>query len=186
MTIESLRSLMPTYAKDVKLNLGKLFASDLVDGLEQNQVFSIALASAYATKNAQIITTFIAEATDKISEEELNAAKAAASIMAMNNIYYRFVHLASDPEYGQMPANLRMNIMANPGIDKADFELMSLAVSAINGCGMCIDAHIKEVEKSDISKAGIQSAIRIASVVNSAAQVLAIEEIEAGKSLQAA
>ena len=63
--------------------------------------------------------------------------------MAMNNVYYRFVHLASNPEYGTMPAKLRMNVIGTPGIDKDDFELFSLAVSAMNGCGMCIDSHEK-------------------------------------------
>ena len=61
--------------------------------------------------------------------------------MAMNNVYYRFVHLASNPIYGTLPAKLRMNVIGAPGIDKADFELFSLAVSAQNGCGMCIDSH---------------------------------------------
>lgn len=74
-----------------------------------------------------------------------------------------------------MPANLRMNIIGNPGIEKVDFELMSLAVSAINGCGMCIDAHVNEVVNAGISKQGVQSTIRIASVLNAAAQVIVIE-----------
>ena len=71
------------------------------------------------------------------------AARAAASIMAMNNIYYRFTHLASAPDYKTLPARLRMNVIGKPGVDKADFELWCLAVSAINGCGVCIDSHEK-------------------------------------------
>ena len=75
-----------------------------------------------------------------------------------------------------MPAGLRMNIIGKPGIDKVDFELMSLAVSAINGCGMCIDAHVHEVIKGGASKQGVQSTIRIAAILSAAAQALIIEQ----------
>jgi alkyl hydroperoxide reductase subunit D len=94
--------------------------------------------------------------------------------MAMNNIYYRFVHLVSDKSFASLPAKLRMNIIANPGIDKLDFELSCLAVSAINGCGMCIDAHAKTLEQAGISKLAIQSAVRIAAVLNAAALSLGL------------
>jgi lipoyl-dependent peroxiredoxin subunit D len=94
--------------------------------------------------------------------------------MAMNNIYYRFTYMTSDKEYGKMPAKLRMSIIGNPGIAKTDFELYSLGVSIINGCGACIDAHIHEAEKVGISKLGVQSVARIAAVINSAAKALTI------------
>lgn len=71
-----------------------------------------------------------------------NTIKGTASIMVMNNIYYRFTHLVKDEEYQRMPANLQMDIIVNPGVDKKDFELYYFAVSAINGSGLCIDAHV--------------------------------------------
>ena len=92
--------------------------------------------------------------------------------MGMNNIYYRFVHLVGDPEYGTLRANLRMNAMANPGGDKVDFELASLAVSAINGCGMCLESHEKTLRKHGLSAQPIQSAARIAAVIHAAAVAL--------------
>ncbi len=95
--------------------------------------------------------------------------------MAMNNVYYRFAHLVSDGEYAKMPANLRMNVISNPGIDKVDLELMSLAVSAVNGCAMCMDAHVVEVVKGGVTRQSVQTAIRIGAVLSAAAQVLEIE-----------
>src|SRR5204862_96628 len=71
----------------------------------------------------------------------VSAAHAAASIMAMNNVYYRFLHLVEDAEYAKLPARLRMNVIGSPGIARADFELLALAVSAINGCGTCVASH---------------------------------------------
>ena len=88
--------------------------------------------------------------------------------MAMNNVYYRFLHLSSDKQFSKLPAGLRMNAMANPGVDKADFELFSLAVSALNGCGMCIDSHVQTLLKHDVSAQAIQSSIKLAAVLNAA------------------
>lgn len=186
MSIQTIRSQMPDYAKDTKLNLGKYVSGEEVEGLSLNQAYGIALASAYATKHADVIAAVSGQVAETLSAEEVQAAKAAASIMGMNNVYYRFVHLVSDKEYASLPAALRMNVIGNPGIDKVDFEMMSLAVSAINGCGMCIDAHVNEVIKGGVSKQGVQSVIRIASVLAAAAQTLVIEETSAAENLEAA
>ncbi|MDA0782032.1 MAG: carboxymuconolactone decarboxylase family protein [Rickettsiales bacterium] len=174
MSIKDIRSSLGEYAKDIKLNLGNVLTEEGSPDLNLSQINGIALASVYATSNEELIKAVESDAKEHLSEDEVNAAKASATVMAMNNIYYRFVHLASDKDYGKMPANLRMNIIGNPGIAKVDFELYSLAVSAINGCGMCIDAHVRQVEKEGVSKTGIQSSIRIASVINATAQALTI------------
>jgi alkyl hydroperoxide reductase subunit D len=110
-----------------------------------------------------------------LSPEALNAAKAASAIMGMNNVYYRAVHLLSNPEYGTLPARLRMNVLANPGVEKVDFELWSTAVSAVNGCGMCLDAHEAELKKHGVTAQQIQAALRIAATVNAVSRVLAGE-----------
>ncbi len=174
MTIEQLKDNIPDYAKDVRLNLASILTTEGAPDLTQNQIYGIALASAYAVKDKSIIDALLAESAGKISGEEVQAAKAAASIMAMNNIYYRFLHLVSDKEYGKLPAKLRMNVIGAPGVPKVDFELYSTAVSAINGCGMCMDAHARELEKHGVSKLAVQSAVRIAAVINSVAQSLHI------------
>lgn len=173
MSIQEIRSNLGDYAKDIKLNLGSVLTEEGAPGLTESQIGQIALASAYTTRNESIISAVAGEVN--LSEEEVKGAKAASTIMAMNNVYYRFVHLVSDDEYLTMPANLRMNVMANPGVAKVDFELASLAVSAIEGCGMCIDSHVKEVKKHGISKQGVQSTIRIAAVINAAEQAFVIE-----------
>ena len=174
MSIKQIRSNLQEYAKDIKLNLGNVLSEEGAPDLSANQIYGIALACVYATRNEQLIDAVSAESAEYLSDAEINAAKAAATIMGMNNIYYRFVHLTSDKEYSKLPANLRMNIIGKPGIDKVDFELYSLAVSAINGCGMCIDSHVNEVTKGGVSRTGVQSAIRIASVINATAQALVI------------
>ncbi|MDA5193291.1 carboxymuconolactone decarboxylase family protein [Govanella unica] len=179
MSIDLLKTKIGDAARDIRLNISSVLTPEGAPELTQNQIFGIALASAYATKSPEVIAAIRSEAAAILSEAEVTAAKSAAAVMAMNNIYYRFVHLASDKEFARMPAKLRMNVIGSPGIEKVDFELYSLAVSAINGCGMCMDAHVHEVVKAGMSKLGVQSAIRIAAVVNAAAQAVVITEAEA-------
>lgn len=172
MSIDALRDQIPDYAKDIRLNLGTLSSET---SLTDQQKWGTFLASALATGNAIVIQAIDAEAADKISDEAKTAAKAAAAIMAMNNVYYRATHLMSTEDYANMPAKLRMNIIGNPGVDKVDFELWSLAVSAINGCGMCLDSHEKVVRKAGLKQDQVQTALRIAAAVNAAAAVLTAE-----------
>ena len=174
MSIKEIRTNLPDYAKDIKINLGNILTEEESSGLSQKQLYAIALSCAYATKHQELIIAVNSDANDILSVNEINAAKSAATIMAMNNIYYRFIHLVSDKDYAKMPAGLRMNVIANPGVDKVEFELYSLAVSAINGCGMCIDSHVHQLVKSGVSKQAIQSTIKIAAVINATAQAMII------------
>ncbi len=169
MSIDTLKGQIPDYAKDIKLNLSSL-AND--ESLSDQQKWGTFLASALATRQTALIAQIEEEAADYLSAAAYSAAQSAAAIMAQNNVYYRFIHLAGNKEYATMPAKLRMNIIGNPGVDKADFELWSLAVSAVNGCGMCIDAHEAALKKEGISSEQIQTAIRIAATCAATAAVL--------------
>lgn len=175
--LEELKNQIPDYAKDIKINLQTLVSHEN-QALSTKQVFGSALASAYATKEKTLIKILENEAKNFLSEVELKAVKTAATLMAMNNIYYRFSHLSADKEYSQMPAGLRMKGIADHGIEKIDFEIFSLAVSIINGCGMCIDAHANQLLKHGITKSQVQMVAKIAAVINSAAQVLVIQNQE--------
>ena len=169
MTIDSLKSSMPDFAKDVKLNLSNISGDE---SLTDQQKYGLMVACAIATRNSAIRDAFLKEAEGKLSAEALAAAKGAATLMGMNNVYYRFVHLAANKDYGSMPAKLRMNFIARPGVDKVDFELWSLAVSAINGCGMCIDSHEAVLRDAGLTTAQIQTAVRFAAIIQSAAIAL--------------
>ena len=169
MSIDTLKAALPDYAKDLKLNLGSVLTAP---GLSEQQIWGTAVASAIASRNETVRDAILAEAATKLDPTALAAAKAAAAIMGMNNIYYRFVHLASAADYKTMPAKLRMNVIANPGVEAVDFELWSLAVSAINGCGMCIDAHEQEIVKKGANREAIQNVVRIASVIHAVAVTL--------------
>ncbi len=168
MSLEALRNALPDYAKDQKLNLGSLAAET---SLTEQQRAGTFVVSALASRNAQVIRAIMAEFGPQLAPDALVAAKAAASVMGMNNIYYRFTHLVVG-DYAQMPAKLRMNVMAKPGVEKVDFELWSLAVSAINGCGMCMESHEKTLLQHGVSKDAVQAAVRIAAVVHATAATL--------------
>lgn len=169
MSIDVLKNLLPDYAKDLKLNLSSLLTEEVLGPQQRAGTF---LASALASGNPRVIAEIHDVVSADLSADAERAAKAAAAIMGMNNVYYRFLHLASTDDYRRLPARLRMNVMADPGVEKADFELWSLAVSAINGCGSCIDSHEKELRKAGMTPQQIQAAVRIASVVHAVASVL--------------
>lgn len=169
ITIEQLKNQLLESSKDIKLNLSTILTEQGAPDLNKNQIAGIALSAAYSIKNSDLIGAILSEVQTLLSETEINAAKSAATIMAMNNIYYRFLHLVNDKDFSTMPANLRMSVIGNPGIDKINFELNCLAISAINGCGKCIEAHAHHLIKNGVSKLAIQSCVRIASVLNAAA-----------------
>lgn len=183
MSIESLKAGLPDYARDLKLNLGSLASEQLLTAQQKAGSF---LAAAFASRNATVTAALLAEFAPTLSPAALNGVKIAGAIMGMNNIYYRFVHLASAPEYGKLPARLRMNAMANPGVEKADFELWSIVVSAVNGCGMCIDSHEKVLREHGVTTEQIQAAVRIGAVVHAVAAVLDAEAAGAGAPAAAA
>ena len=168
MSLKQFADALPDYARDVRLNLSSLLNDQT---LGDQRKYGLLLACAHAAGYRPIVEAAEAEAEGKLSEEAANAARAAAAVMAMNNVYYRFVHLASNPEYGTLPARLRMNVIGAPGIEKADFELFSLAVSAMNGCGTCIDSHERVLQQHKVKTETIQTAVRIAAVVKAAATV---------------
>jgi lipoyl-dependent peroxiredoxin subunit D len=172
MSLSEIKSAIPDYAKDLRLNLDSVLSENGAPGLSNKQIALVALASAIASRHEPLVAAIAGEAATHASTQELNGARTAAAIMAMNNVYYRFTHLVGEPEYQTLRAGLRMNAMANPGCDKLDFELCSLAVSAINGCGMCMDSHEKTLRKHGLAAQAIQSAARIAAVVHAVAITL--------------
>ncbi|MGZ3273173.1 MAG: carboxymuconolactone decarboxylase family protein [Caulobacteraceae bacterium] len=178
MSIDALRELLPAYAKDLSLNLSTLAGETTLDDQQKWGTF---VAAAYAVGQPDVVRPInaAAEAFD-VSNEALTAARSAAAIMGMNNVYYRSLHLLSNHEYRTLPARLRMNVIGNPGVEKADFELWCFAVSAINGCGMCLDSHEAELKKHGVPSAQIQTALRIASVVNAVSRVIAAEKAAEG------
>jgi alkyl hydroperoxide reductase subunit D len=183
MSIEALKSRIPDFAKDVRLNLSSM-ASD--ETLTPEQKYGLFVACGIASRNPVVRAALAGEAAQHVGAATIAAAKSAAAIMGMNNVYYRFQHLVSNPEYKTMPARLRMNAMANPGVPKLDFELWSLAVSAINGCAACMDSHEDVLRKGGLPAATIHTAVRFAAVIQSAAIAIeAADVVEGAESVAA-
>jgi len=174
-TLDALRGALPEYARDLRLNLGTVLTPAGAPGLTDEQIWAVALSSAIAARNPVFARDIEQLAKLHLDDAHVGGARAAAAIMGLNNIYYRFVHLVGDAEYGHLPARLRMNVIAQPGIDRIGFELCSLAVSAINGCGACVAAHERQLREHGVERETVQSAVRIASVVHAVATVLEYE-----------
>ncbi|MCR6659203.1 MAG: carboxymuconolactone decarboxylase family protein [Asticcacaulis sp.] len=172
MSIDTLQSLIPAYAKDLSSNLTNLLGETV---LNEQQKWGTFLSCAHAIGVPAVVQNIEAAASEVMTPEAVTAAKAAAAIMGLNNVYFRALHLMQNKEYEKMRAGLRMNILTNPGVDKVDFELWSLAVSAVNACGLCMDSHEKVLRNHGVSAVQIQAALRIASTVNAISAVVRAE-----------
>lgn len=173
--LDTIKDLVKDYGKDLRINLESILGEEGAPGLNEVQVYGTFLASAYATKSEKLKELAEEIVSSKLSSEEIEGVKAATSIMGMNNIYYRYLHLLEgQDELKRLPAKLRMTVIGRPGIEKVNFEIYCLAVSSITGCGMCINAHVQEIKKAGVEDLGIQSSIRIAAVTHGIAQALTI------------
>jgi alkyl hydroperoxide reductase subunit D len=166
---------VPSYAKDLKLNFSSLVRQQIE--LTPQQLWGTLVASAFASRNNEMTEAVLQEASQHLSPQALEAAKSAASIMGMNNVFYRFTHLTRNEKYVTLPARLRMNGIRTHGVEQIDFELWCTAVSAINGCGACVDSHERVVREKGLNEENIISAIRVASVVHALASVFDAERV---------
>ncbi|MDB4967007.1 MAG: Alkylhydroperoxidase AhpD core [Myxococcales bacterium] len=179
--LEALRASIPDAARDIKLNLQSVLTSG---SLTVDQRWGVALAAAFAARNPRLAEAVLADATAAVGPAVIEDAKAAAALMAMNNVYYRFRHVIGKESYGQKPARLRMNRLAQTAGPKVDFELFSLGVSAINGCELCVRAHEKAVLDGGLSEEQVHDAVRVAATVQAAAVALEIGDVAARTATQ--
>jgi alkyl hydroperoxide reductase subunit D len=175
--IEKLREALPDAAKDTRLNLQSVFQTGT---LTPDQLWGTAVAAAIATRNREVAQAVFADAQGKVDAAVIEDAKAAASLMAMNNVYYRFRHMVGKESYSTKPARLRMNWIGKPLGSKADFELFCLAVSAINGCEMCVRSHEQVVVNGGLSEDQVHDAVRVAATIQAAAVSLEIADLSEG------
>jgi alkyl hydroperoxide reductase subunit D len=168
-SLQTIRERIPEHAKDLRLNLDALTK---IESLTPRQLWGAALASALAARNEDLVRAVGEAARLHLDAPSLEAAKTAAALMGMNNVYYRAVHLLSNAEYGTLPARLRMQGIATAAGERLDFELWCLAVSAVNGCGKCLDSHEQELKKRGANALQVQDALRVAAILHAVAAVL--------------
>ncbi|CAM2005725.1 carboxymuconolactone decarboxylase family protein [Acanthopleuribacter pedis] len=171
--IQELAARLPEAARDIKVNFKNIFNGKILDA---KVTFGVALSIAYNESNNELIEALVEEgrARDVLDEATIEDAKAAAALMSMNNVYYRFRHLVGKEAYSTMPARLRMQRIGKPATEKTTFELFSLAVSAVNGCGMCMESHEAVLVKHGVSEEAIHEAVRIAAITRATSVSLGI------------
>ena len=173
MPIDALRAQLPAYAKDLGTNLTVLAGETALSDQARWGCFVASACAVGEPETLKAITIAAHEAG--VSPEAFTAAKTAAAMMAMTNVYFRAVHLMKAPDYGALPSRLRMNRLAHSGVSAVDYELWCLAVSAINGCGACLDSHEAALRERGVEPVQVRAALRIAAVVHAIGRVLAVE-----------
>lgn len=168
--VNQLREQLPDAARDIKINLSNVLQPGTLNAA---QTWGVALATSYAARNAALTQALLADAKSSgIDDAVVEDAKAAAILMGMNNVYYRFRHLIGDEAYSQKPARLRMMRLGQVATNKVDFELYCLAVSAVNNCQSCMQSHEKVVIEGGLNTDQVHDAVRIGAVIHAAAVAL--------------
>lgn len=158
------------YLRDLKLNFTSTLTSE---HLSTKECALLGLSVAVNNNNLPLTNYYTKYAADQgATEAEIAEAAACASLLASNNIFYRFRHFTQKEKYSQIPARIRMQIMMKPVTGKEFFELMSLTISAVNGCEMCVNAHEDSLIKLSTSEERIFDAIRIASLVTATGKII--------------
>lgn len=178
MSIDIIKESIQDYAKDTRINIGNVLNPEISTGLSEKQIYGCALSVAITLNNHFLTKQLLSASQNLLTEQDMKGIKTAVSLMAMNNIYYRSIHLAEDEELSKRPAGLRMTMMASSGIDAKDFEIYSLALSTVTGCGMCIKSHTAKLKSEGLSVEGLQSIIKIAAVIHATHKSLLLKKIE--------
>ena len=163
--IDAVKSALPDYAKDTKLNLDAVLVRSTLDA---DVAMGCAVAALAATGNGKILSVILADAP-----VYAESAMTAASIMAQNNVWYPYVEMAADANLSGLPAQLRMNAIVNHGgTTKTNFEAFSLAASIVGKCHFCVKAHYETLKAEGYTVENLRDIGRIAAVMNSVAKVL--------------
>ena len=168
-SLDALRDSLTDDCKDTRLNLSSVLAGE---HLEPERTFGVALAAARFVRAEQLAAALESDIRAGLGDAAaavISDAVAAASLMAMNTVYYRFRHMVGKESYEARPPRLRMSRMAQPATDKQSFELMSLGCAALAGCEKCIQSHEASLLHLGATEEGCHDAVRIAAVVNAAA-----------------
>ncbi|WP_266364273.1 carboxymuconolactone decarboxylase family protein [Tellurirhabdus rosea] len=152
------------YLRDLKINLGNVLNNN--QNLSKKESLLLALSIAVNEKQQPLVDslTTLAKA-EGATDAEIAEILACTSLLSTNNVFYRFRHFVEKDYYNQTQPGIRMSIMMNPVLGKEFFELVSLAVSAVNGCELCVKSHEDSVLKHGASEARVFEAIRLAAVV---------------------
>lgn len=171
--LNTIKNLIPDYAKDVRLNVDGTIARSSLEG---NDAVAVALAAAFAAKSKVLVDTI--RNAGVLSPEETNAVLTAAALMGMNNVWYPYIEMADDPDLSSQPAGLRMNAYAtHGGVDKRRFEMYALAASIVGKCHFCVRSHYELLKtQQGMTAQQLRDVGRIAAVIAAAANVIAAEQ----------
>jgi len=169
--VDQLKEGIPDYAKDIRLNLDTVVKRSALDPAE---TFGLVVAATFATGNTKLWTWIYGQAPESEDyNREKGAALTAASLMAMNNVWYPYVEMARDPDLKALPPQLRMNAIATSGgTTKAKFEAYSLAASIVGKCHFCVESHYALLKKEGYTRDQLRDIGRIASVMAAVAKIM--------------
>jgi alkyl hydroperoxide reductase subunit D len=160
--VDQVKESIPDHAKDIKLNLDAVINRS---GLDEVDAHACAFAAAIAANNGDLAFE-ISMNGPLMGTDEREAAKTAAALMGMNNVWYPFVEMAADESMKGLPAGLRMNAYAtHGGVSKKKFEMYALAASIVGKCHFCVKSHYDILKNEGMTTQELMAVGRIAAVI---------------------
>src|SRR6201991_3159889 len=170
--VQSLVAVESRFIKDLKINVGNVLNN--TQYLSRKEAVLLALAVAVNEKFLLLQESFTGMAKEAgASDAEIAEIIACTSLMNTNNIFYRFRHFIKKEFYENQPAGIKMSIMASPVLGKEFFELVSLVVSSINGCEMCVTSHEKSVLQHNSTESRVLEGVKVGDIIKRLITVLA-------------
>jgi len=160
------------FIKDLKINVGNVLNNSQY--LNRKEAVLLALAVAVNEKFPLLQESFTGMAKEAgASDAEVGEVVACTSLMNTNNVFYRFRHFMKKDFYDNQPAGIKMSIMANPVLGKEFFELVSLVVSSINGCEMCVSSHERSVLQHNSTESRVMEGVKLGAIIKGLITILA-------------
>ena len=167
--VDTIKNSIPDHSKDIRLNLDAVINRS---GLDEVDAHACALAAALSANNGPLAYLIQSNSILTDNSAECDAAKTAASLMGMNNVYYPFVEMTEDPQLKGLPAGLRMTAYAtHGGVSKKKFEMYALCASIVGKCNFCVKSHYDLLKKEGMTVTELQAVGKIAAVVNAVGKV---------------
>jgi alkyl hydroperoxide reductase subunit D len=170
--LQALAAVESRFIKDLKINVGNVLNN--AQHLSRKESLLLALAVAVNERFVPLqesLSGLVREAG--ASEAEIAEIVACTSLMSTNNIFYRFRHFVKKEFYENQPAGIKMSIMANPVLGKEFFELVSLVLSSVNGCELCVGSHERSVLQHGSTESRVFEGVKLGAIIKGLITVLA-------------
>ncbi|MFV0444640.1 MAG: carboxymuconolactone decarboxylase family protein [Planctomycetaceae bacterium] len=157
------------FLRDFFMNFKRFVCSD--GALDQQTKGVIAYAAACQAKCGPWIDLLAARGkTVGLTDIQLTEIAALVATNAMYNTFFKFRDLSGSELFSGMGVGLRAHTLTGTSFDEKRTELISTAVSVLNGCRPCTSGHVESARQLGLSDEQLLEAVQCAATIAAACQ----------------